>query len=165
MNLAFNFEGDPGEPISRGEFAEAMQILTSAFQQVATKTDLEQFATKSDLQQFATKTDLQRFATRDDLQEFATKADLEQLSARFDQRFATKDDLHHLEDRLSRRIDEKLDKWGELIFEKIGVAVQDHQVDMGAATREHAEAMQERQDQLEMRVTAVERHLDLPPAV
>ncbi|MEX1112815.1 MAG: hypothetical protein WEC84_05120 [Candidatus Andersenbacteria bacterium] len=34
-------EGDPNEPVTRGEFNEAMQAVNTAFQKVATKDDLK----------------------------------------------------------------------------------------------------------------------------
>ncbi len=50
-DLNYEAEGDPNEPLTRGEFNEAMQLVAGAFERVATKEDLKQFATKDDLQQ------------------------------------------------------------------------------------------------------------------
>lgn len=58
-------EGDPTEPLTRGEFSEAMQAVARSFDKVATKDELrtlearmfKSFATKEDLQQLGNRVD------------------------------------------------------------------------------------------------------------
>lgn len=61
-------------PVTKAEFDEGMQMVTNAFENVATKEDLKAYATKADL-----KEALQDFKEEivDELKKFATKEDVQ----------------------------------------------------------------------------------------
>ncbi|MEX0650070.1 MAG: hypothetical protein WD200_03650 [Candidatus Andersenbacteria bacterium] len=123
-------EGDPNEPVTRGEFNEAMHAVNSAFQQVATKDDLKALEN--------------RMATKDDMEtlRMATKDDMETL------RMATKSDLNGLESRMDKRFDE--------LFEHIDSYIDNRMVDVGAARSDEVLMIKEKQERYEKRISALE---------
>ena len=75
-----------------------------------------EMVTKNDLKQLATKDDLKSYATKNDLKSYATKSDIESI----------------------------LNDWGKTLFEKVDVAVEQRQIDLGAAKHETVEATREK---------------------
>ncbi|REJ85935.1 MAG: hypothetical protein DWQ34_28160 [Planctomycetota bacterium] len=55
-----------------------------------------------------------------------------------------------------------LDDWGRQLYEKIDVAVESRQIDLGAAKSEHVELNSERLDRHEGRIRALERDSGMP---
>jgi hypothetical protein len=53
----------------------------------------------------------------------------------------------------------QLEDWGKTLFEKIDVAVELRQIELGAAKSEQVEANTERLDQHEKRLSTVEQHI------
>lgn len=100
-----------------------------------------------------------------DSQEPATKGDLEQLRedlqsdiVRATENLATKEELAAME----RRFLGELNRWGEVLFEKIDAVVENRFIDLGAAKTEQVEANTERLDRHEARIDSLEREAGTP---
>lgn len=102
----------------------------------------------------ATKGDLEQL--REDLQ-----ADMTRMEGRITDRFSAIDmGFSALEERITREsenLSKMFDDWGRTLFEKIDIAVENRQIELGAAKAEHVLNLDDKVRELDDRVGAIER--------
>lgn len=107
-----------------------------------------------DSQEPATKGDLEQL--REDLQ-----ADMTRMEGRINDRFSAIDArFSAIEERItseSANLSKRFDDWGRTLFEKIDIAVENRQIELGAAKAEHVLSLDDKVGALDERVSAIER--------
>lgn len=134
--------------VTKQEFAEGMQIIATSFAKMATKDDLALVERRLGTLETGVNTLETKFDTLE------TKVDT--LETKFDT-------LETKFDTLEMKLDDVADNV-KGILDHVDAAVENRQIELGAAKTEHVQMIGEKVDRQEQRIAAVEHRIGIPPA-